>query len=565
MDYVLSRLMRSPLMLFLLTSHCVFAQWSNDPNVNTPISTAPGDQRIPTIVKSSSSSIITWADFRNNIWSDVYAQRIDNSGFIQWQPDGLPIVTTLGNQYAAILSDNAGGAIFVWTSCAIGDTACDIVAQRIDALGIAQWDTNGVIVCNAPGNQGVAGIVTDGEGGVICLWLDSRRGITFTDLYVQRISALGVMLWTTNGVVIATTPARPSFSGIASDGAGGAIITWQDFRSAANYDIYAQRISASGSTLWSTNGIPVCTHPANQQQPKIVHDGVGGGIITWADDRSGSGADRIYAQRINASGVVQWSVNGVPIHPTSSAFNHSIIPDGTGGTIIAWCGSTGAYAQRVSGNGILLWDSNAVALSTEPINYKTATVSDGAGGAIVAWLDTRNDSTHNVTDVYAQRVNASGTVMWQTNGVPISTAPGNQVNPAIASDGAGGAIITWTDWRSATNADIYAQQVSVNGILGQVTSVNERETLPTSFALFQNYPNPFNPSTTIEFELPRSTFAKLTIVNVLGQDVATLINSPLPPGRYRETFNAIDFSSGVYFYKLQTPEVCVIKKMLLLR
>jgi hypothetical protein len=556
--------MRSSLMLFLLSSHCVFAQWSNDPNVNTPISTASGDQRNPTIVKSSSSSIITWADFRNNIWADVYAQRINNSGFIQWQPNGLPIVTTLGNQYAAILSDNTGGAIFVWTSCAIGDTACDIFAQRIDASGIAQWDTNGVIVCNAPGNQGVAGIVTDGEGGVICLWLDSRRGIIFTDLYVQRISASGVVLWTTNGVVIATTPARPSFSGIASDGTGGAIITWQDFRSAANDDIYAQRISASGSTLWSTNGIPVCTHPANQRQPKIVPDGANGAIITWGDDRNSPGVDRIYAQRIVASGLLQWTSTGVPIHPTSTSTYSSMIGDAVGGAIIAWSGN-GVFAQRISSNGILLWDSNAVALSTEPINYNTAIVSDGAGGAIVAWLDTRNDSTHNITDIYAQRVNASGTTMWQTNGVPITTAPGSQFNPAIATDGAGGAIITWTDRRSATNADIYAQQVSANGILGQVTSVNEREIQPRSFALLQNYPNPFNPSTTIEFELPRSTIAKLVVVNILGQEVATLVNRQFVPGKYRETFNAKNLTSGMYFYKLQTSQVSIVKKMLLLR
>ncbi|MER3524393.1 MAG: hypothetical protein C4326_10070 [Ignavibacteria bacterium] len=296
----------------------------------------------------------------------------------------------------------------------------------------------------------------------------------------------------------------------------------------------------------------------------IVSDGSEGAIITWGDDRNTPGSDYVFAQRISALGARQWATDGVRI-PGLGASPHSIVGDGAGGAIIAGISHNNVRAHRISAEGALLWDSSGVVLSTEPINYNTAIASDNAGGAIVAWLDTRNDSTHNITDIYAQRVNASGAVMWQTNGVPITTAPGNQFNLAITTDGASGAIIAWTDWRSGTNANIYAQQVSANGILGQVTSVQKEETLPKDFAMLQNYPNPFNSSTTIEFEIPRSTFVRVVIGNYLGQQIATLVSRQLAPGKYRESFNASKLSSGVYFYKLLTSESSIVKKMLLLR
>ncbi len=94
-------------------------------------------------------------------------------------------------------------------------------------------------------------------------------------------------------------------------------------------------------------------------------------------------------------------------------------------------------------------------------HYPTIT-SDGAGGAIITWHDYRSGTN---TDIYAQRVNDSGIVQWTTDGVAISTAANSQVNPTIVSDGAGGAIITWQDNRNGTNTDIYAQNVDRYGYL----------------------------------------------------------------------------------------------------
>ncbi|MCH7764387.1 MAG: T9SS type A sorting domain-containing protein, partial [Candidatus Marinimicrobia bacterium] len=90
-------------------------------------------------------------------------------------------------------------------------------------------------------------------------------------------------------------------------------------------------------------------------------------------------------------------------------------------------------------------------------------------------------------------------------------------------------------------------------------------TLPSIFTLRTNYPNPFNPVTTIEFELPIPTHVTLTIVNLLGKKVAVLVDDHHSPGLHRVNWNARNFASGIYFYRLQTKEFSAIKKCLVVK
>lgn len=88
---------------------------------------------------------------------------------------------------------------------------------------------------------------------------------------------------------------------------------------------------------------------------------------------------------------------------------------------------------------------------------------------------------------------------------------------------------------------------------------------PTSFDLAQNFPNPFNPSTTIAFELAQPSTATLTVFNLLGETVATLVNEPLAAGRHQVTFDAGRLASGVYMYRLEAGEYNALRKMILVK
>lgn len=88
---------------------------------------------------------------------------------------------------------------------------------------------------------------------------------------------------------------------------------------------------------------------------------------------------------------------------------------------------------------------------------------------------------------------------------------------------------------------------------------------PEKFSLSQNYPNPFNPATNIKFDLPKSGFVKLTIYDALGREVTTLINSEMKAGSYNANWDASSYSSGIYFYKLETGDFVETKKMVLIK
>ncbi len=97
------------------------------------------------------------------------------------------------------------------------------------------------------------------------------------------------------------------------------------------------------------------------------------------------------------------------------------------------------------------------------------------------------------------------------------------------------------------------------------TALTEQRHLPATFSLYQNYPNPFNPSTHIRFSLVKSNATRLTVFNALGQKVRTLVNRRMAAGNFDIIFDARDLPSGVYFYTLQSGNLRITRKMLLLQ
>lgn len=98
-----------------------------------------------------------------------------------------------------------------------------------------------------------------------------------------------------------------------------------------------------------------------------------------------------------------------------------------------------------------------------------------------------------------------------------------------------------------------------------VTGVEDEPAVPTAFQLQQNYPNPFNPTTTIEFSIPERALVNLTVYNLLGQAIETLVSEEKEVGTYRIPWSAGNKPSGVYIYRLETPKFQSVKKMLLVK
>jgi len=394
----------------------------------------------------------------------------------QWRTDGAPVCTAPSNQFTpAIVADGAGGAIVAWYDYRGG--GADIYAHHALASGAVDpaWPEDGRALCTASGGQYSPVIVADGAGGAIVVWQDDRGGNS-SDIYAQHVLASGVVdpTWPGNGRGLCTASDDQIYPTATTDGAGGAVATWRDYRGGPDTDVYAQHVLASGvvDPAWPGGGRALCTADGNQSVPTIAPDGAGGAFVAWSDLRNGTHSD-IYAQHVLASGAVDpaWPADGLIL--CAAGGNQSgptIVADGSGGAIVTWFDyrngiDSDIYAQHVLASGAVdpAWPAGGRALCTaEGEQYSPIVVTDGAGAAIATWYDYRGGAE---ADIYAQHVLASGSVdpAWPGDGRSLCTAAGEQVSPSIVADGTGGAVVAWFDYRSGPSSDLHAQHVLASG------------------------------------------------------------------------------------------------------
>ncbi|MDI6783160.1 MAG: hypothetical protein QME64_03575 [bacterium] len=458
---------------FIITIACVNYLASNLfawPAINgIAICTAAFRQEYPQISPDESGgAIMVWHDTRSGDY-DIYAQRVNNAGFTLWNLNGVAICTAAVDQYEPFLvSDGTGGAFITWMDYR-NTTDFDIYAQRVNSEGSIMWLSDGVAICTVTNHQWAPKLVSDRSDGAIITWFDFRG--FYSDIFAQRINGVGSTLWSLNGMAVCSASNSQFTPQLISDGTSGAIITWEDWRRGSdNADIYAQRINSIGSTLWALNGVAICTAGGDQRYPYLVSDGLGGAIITWIDNRSGYSNHDIYAQRVNENGQTLWNDNGIAICIDTGDLSYpKIISDGANGAIITWedyrngTAYSDIYVQRVNREGSTMWVVNGIAICTgDNHQYDPEIASDGSGGAIIIW--TNRSGSYN-DDIYAQRVNSDGQTLWATNGIPICAAEQSQRNQQLIIYGSGFAIIVWEDNRNGTPyGDIYAQQIYPSGL-----------------------------------------------------------------------------------------------------
>jgi hypothetical protein len=478
----------------------VIGAWAEDLAINT----YPYDQlSIGLVSDHFGGSYIVWDD---ELTASVWAQRVDPYGQRLWGSGRLVASATSLNP--RIAADGTGGILIAWQDgrngwCSYGSqSGCDIYAQRIDGNGQPVWQSEGVPVVTAQGNQSNLAIVGDGQGGAIIVWQDPRPP-SCCRLFAQRISADGQIMWQADGI-----PVSPEVSismgpmvGVPiliSDDAGGALLAWVN-NQVYPVELTVQRISADGLLVWELPGTVIGT-PSHGHFFKMTSDGAGGAILAYSvpGNIPGSPETDIRSQRVLSNGTIAWQEGGVWVSQAPLAqINPQIVSDGTGGAIVAWqhepddpntgCFSVyeecDIFAQHIDVNGNGLWQENGIPISAaEYSQHSHILVSDGGGGAVVAWQDCRRypgrDACINSMDIYVQRVSASGDALWPIDGAPLTrelgnqgAAPGSPLVSAIRgiSDSRGGATFAWPDGRRTfcapsfidSSCDVFVQRVIV--------------------------------------------------------------------------------------------------------
>lgn len=259
---------------------------------------------------------------------------------IDWSAGLIQLAPATGWKNApGIVSDGAGGAIFVWQDRRNGQYE-QVYAQHLTAGDAVApgWPDSGLAVCTFPTEAGLMRYspggrppqrysiaIGDGAGGALIAWRDMRADSG--DVYVQHVMPDGTIGagWPGNGVAVCNAPGIQTAPSLASDGAGGTFVCWQDRRSGTRWDVYVQHLLASGTpaTGWTENGMSACTGPGDHLIPRLVNVGSDRTIVAWQDTRLPSIA--IFAAQVTAGETPAVGPCGATASVVSSSADSGIV------------------------------------------------------------------------------------------------------------------------------------------------------------------------------------------------------------------------------------------------
>jgi hypothetical protein len=217
---------------------------------------------------------------------------------------------------------------------------------------------------------------------------------------------------------------------------------------------------------------------------------------------------------------------------------------------------SGTTTADVSGNGYNLgFDSSPTwVVSSLPVELTSFTATTTKSSAMLAW-QTATEVNNYGFDVERRTVGETVSGKWEKVGFVAGNGTSNSAHS-----------YSYTDNVITAGTYVYRlKQIDNGGTFKYSSEAQVTVAVPTSFALGQNYPNPFNPTTVINYQLPVTGSVSLKVYDVIGREVATLVNEQKDAGNYQVTFNASNLASGMYFYRLQAGSYTSVKKLVLMK
>jgi hypothetical protein len=499
------------------------------------------------------------------------AQHVNASGAIVsgWPSNGIQLAEdVLG---VGAVDTNDGYLLMGWA-----DPTGQIYVRRLTQAGAnAPGWTSTPLAVGSPASSGEVAAAPDGAGGAYIAWYEG------SSLMLTRVAAGGGFAagWTAAGLLVRDVALTGAGVGLERLTGGDALVCWEDGRSGISIDIYAMRVGSNGvpAAGWPAGGVAVNTAAGNQESPHAVSDGAGGAIVEWND-----GGTSLVAQRVTSSGAffAGWPAAGrtlcTGVNPkTESQF---VISDDAGGAIVVWSEivstDDNVYAQRVASDGTIPsgWPAEGALLSTAPFNQNgPVPVPDGASGAIVFWQGL--DATFTPA-IFAGHVLVGGTVpalaalvearaegglvrlSWFSPDGPsfvadLERAVGDgafEVIARVQGDGLG--HVAYED-RDVVAGGTYRYRLAVSEdgtrrTFGE-TSVTVGVAARLSIAGFR--PNPAAGEARVAFTLASGERAQLEVLDVTGRRVATREVSGAP-GEHVVALGGARLAPGVYVVRL---------------
>jgi hypothetical protein len=322
------------------------------------------------------------------------------------------------------------------------------------------------------------------------------------------------------------------------------------------------KMDSTGILQWTK----VVGGPNHDNAYSIIQTTDGGYVTAGVTSSFGAGSKDMYIVRLNAIGTLQWTRT---VGGSFDDYAYSIIQTADGGYIVTGytnsfvSGVDDIYIIKLNSSGLLQW-SKTIGGTTHDAAYSIIRTADG--GYVVAGFTWSFGAEY--ADMYIVKFDANNNTCGNTTTPPSISGTGGTIDsPTCIVTNPTLTITTPTPMTSTGGTPVTLCYIGIKPVSSEI---------PEQFSLSQNYPNPFNPATKIKFEIPKSKFetnskTEIRIYDVLGREVATLVNEQLSPGTYEVEWDGTNFPSGVYYYQLTvsseqlTTNFIETKKMVLLR
>ena len=463
-----------------------------------------------------------------------------------------------------------GSFIIVWTDTR--DRNYKTYFQRYDAEGNAL----GTNVNNEDiGTQYNPKIALLKDGNFLLIWREYSRNIyNQYEILGQKYYKTGEKL---GDIFVISSIDRKGDAydpDVCSNSNGEFVVTWQK-RSGGIYSIVAEKFD-NDANIVKNDFLVTDDTTSYKYKPKAGIDSLGNFAITYYSYKNNN--YDIFLHRFNSSGEELDSaivVNDDKTHSTQYYSDISVNPSGD--CIVAWYDyrtPNGVYFQKYKNIGSTdsfeKVDSN-MAAADYVISICAPTVSlQDNGEFAISWTEWNGSLTGAFNNLKFRIFNSDLAPLTDVMNGTISQER-NQINQDIVFKD-NKVFNVWQDnHEHGVGYDIWANVYNFDYLFTGVN--NKKNNTPISFKLSQNYPNPFNPTTTIQYAVPSAVKGnasslqqvELKVYDILGREVATLVNQEQNPGQYQVTFNAGNLASGTYFYRLRAGDFVRVKKMLLLK
>ena len=450
----------------MLTAGVVSAQWSSDPAANLVLSDRTGPQVQAKIVSTADGgAYVSWFDNGDGGY-DVYLQRLNAAGVEQWAHNGI-LVKDRGyssTQDYGLAVDTAGNALLAFRD---DSGATDqITAAKVDPSGTLLWGAAGVQLTDTTDFVAAPKITGTTDGNVVVAWTQEL------DTVAQKLSPAGMPMWGA-GAVLSSAGMSLSASDLQASDSGHAIVAMVASAGGPSArELWAQKLDGStGASLWTSTHVRVFDGGSLQfgNFPTFLSDGSGGAVFAWY---SSSPSLQVRAQRISAAGAEVFAHDGVEVSTNGSQLRVSpsvtYVP-GTGETLVFWeetdtlQSDSGLYGQKLDASGVRQWtDSGRVLVALSPTQISSIRSLPLADGALVAWIASVGVGNEPIRGT---RVDGAGAFVWDPGIVDLSTSATESSRLVAASSTAGFGMFAWADGGPSAG-DIKAQNLNSTGTLG---------------------------------------------------------------------------------------------------